>query len=201
MSASTFEKTNWGWQFQQFQQGIGEWLELQLSRNQPNLPNVSVADWVGELIWLVLRVGFWLILGWLLIWLALQILKTLDPYFYSWRLQMSGGANEGGAKLHKAVSLQEWLLRAQQQYHRGNYREAVRALYMAMLQRLNDTGIAPHEASRTDGEYGNITQTLPQQAAYQTLLKTHERLCFGNGEIPKTDYEQCQQAYGKIDKG
>jgi Domain of unknown function (DUF4129) len=203
MSVNTFEKTNWNWQIQQLQQRIGEWWELQLSRNQPRLPNppnIFWPDWLGELLWLLVRVASWLLLGFVLVWLALQLLRVLEPYLYSLGFQLRNAANRQTTAPTKELTAEGWFKRSQAYYRQGNYGEAYRALYMAMLQRLNDTGIAPHEPSRTDGEYLNITQQLPQNRAYQTLLKTHERLCFGNTEISPEAFEQCQQAYRDIER-
>jgi hypothetical protein len=71
---------------------------------------------------------------------------------------------------------------------------------MAMLQRLNDTGIVQHEPSRTDGEYLQLLiQQLPQPRPYQTLLMTHQQLCFSNVEASPSLFEQCQQAYREIE--
>jgi hypothetical protein len=67
-----------------------------------------------------------------------------------------------------------------------------------MLQQLNDAGIAPQQPSRTDGEYLQLTQDLPQQQSYQTLLAIHEQLCFGNVEISGSVFEECQEAYREI---
>lgn len=188
-----FEKTNLGWQLQQLQQRIGEWVELQLSQarpNLPNLPNVSTPEWLNQLLWLLVRVGFWLIVGWILIQLSLRLLPMLQ---LRWRREKIVTMPRGELKV------EDWLLRSRQFYRTGDYRNAARALYMAMLQQLNDTGIAPHAPSRTDGEYGQIIQQLPGESSYQILLKTHEKVCFSNVEISSEAFERCQQAYEDID--
>jgi hypothetical protein len=69
---------------------------------------------------------------------------------------------------------------------------------MALLQQLNDNGIALHQPSRTDGEYLRLTQDLPQEQAYELLLLVHEQLCFGDREISQPVFEECQQAYREI---
>ncbi|MHC5725198.1 MAG: DUF4129 domain-containing protein, partial [Nostoc sp.] len=33
---------------------------------------------------------------------------------------------------------------------------------------------------------------------YETLITTHEQLCFGNAEILPDNYQQCRQAYREI---
>jgi hypothetical protein len=71
---------------------------------------------------------------------------------------------------------------------------------MATLQRLHDSAIAPHQPSRTDGEYLQLVQQLPQSQSYQALIATHEQLCF-NAEIVPENFSQCQQAYQEIAGG
>jgi hypothetical protein len=71
---------------------------------------------------------------------------------------------------------------------------------MAMLQKLNDRGIAPHQLSRTDGEYLQIIQTLPNFNAYQILLINHQKLLFANQKATLNMWKECQQALGDIDR-
>lgn len=200
MSANAFEKTNLGWQLQQLQQRIGEWIELQLSRvrpSVPDIPNVSIPEWLNQLTWLLVRVAFWGILGWVLIRLVLWLMPKVQPYWNSLNLKPARQTTVPIGEL----TAEGWLMRSRQLYRQSDYREAARALYMAMLQQLNDTGIAPHQPSRTDGEYSQITQYLTQHQAYQKLLQIHEKICFGNGEITPEAFEQCQQAYQDIASG
>lgn len=53
MSTDSFEKTNWVWQLSQFQQQVGEWLELQFSRFEPALPRLSWSGWSIDAPWIV----------------------------------------------------------------------------------------------------------------------------------------------------
>lgn len=198
MSAQNFEKTNIVWEFQQQMQRFNEWLELILSRNQNQLPNVRWEPWLLDLLWLVVRTIFWLILGLLLIWLGWQIWQNWKRYYDSVPslLNVADSTKTGVNKLKVST----WIERSRKFYRQGNYQEAVRCLYMAMLQRLNDQGIILDETSRTDGEYRQLIQNLPNMEAYQILLNTHEQLCFANSEISLETFERCQQAYQEIEK-
>lgn len=142
MSANAFEKTNLGWQLQQLQQRLVEWLELQLSQLRPSLPgipNVSTPEWLNSLTWLLVRVAFWVILGWVLIRLVLWLMPKMLAYWNSLNLKTGKQATAASGEL----TAEGWLLRSRQLYRQGEYRDAARALYMAMLQQLNDSGIAP----------------------------------------------------------
>ncbi|HSF76258.1 MAG TPA: DUF4129 domain-containing protein [Microcoleus sp.] len=96
------------------------------------------------------------------------------------------------------MSLAEWLLRAQKLQQQGKYRQACRCLYMTVLQRLNDAGTVVDQPSRTDGEYLELIQQLPQPVPYETVIRIHEQLYFGNAEADALTFEQCQQAYQQI---
>lgn len=198
---TSFEKTSLGWRMQQFQQQVSEWVELQLSRLNINVPEWSPPDWSINAPWLweLLKIAVWLLLGLLLTWLGWQLWRQFSPALYS---LISKAGNSSGYKVttrDNELTVQEWLQRSQAHFRQGSYREACRCLYLATIQRLNDTGIAPHQPSRTDGEYRQLVEPLPQFQSYQTLIATHEQLCFGNAEILPEDYDQCRQAYREIE--
>ncbi len=91
------------------------------------------------------------------------------------------------------------LERSQQLYCQGNYREACRCLYLAILQHLHDTKVIIHKPSRTDGEYLQLLRsTVTSMQPYETLITTHEQSCFSDTEILSENYEQCRQAYREI---
>lgn len=199
-----FEKTSFGWQMQQQLHQIGEWVELKASHiHPPTLPGVSLSPWLGNLwrplswLWSYKKVTFWIVVGLLLSWIIWQAWRLGGGYigvFPSLLQNSVGSANQGVSEL----TVSAWLRRSQEFYRQGNYSEACRLLYMAMLQKLHETGVAPHQPSRTDGEYRQLTRELPQEGSYQTLLTTHEQLCFGRAEISADDFAQCQQAYQEI---
>ena len=200
MPTGSFEKTSFGWQLSQLQQRVGEWWELQTSRFAPNLPDVSVPSWLDSpLMRTIAKAAFWVILALLLSWAALQIMRLLSPYFYTLTNQLSQPADRTTKTSDSELSLAGWLQRSQKFQQQGNYREACLCLYMAMLQRLNDTGLVPHQSSRTDGEYLQLVQQLPKPTPYQTLLVTHQELCFSNTEASRSVFDECQEAYREID--
>lgn len=197
MSAGTFERTNLGWQIQQFQQQLGEWLALQFSKLFSNMPEVNWPSIGGEWSWLywLFKSLLWIILGLLVSWLVWQLLKQWPAHFLQWK----NWDTEPAASQDRPLTADLWLVQAQEFRRQGNYRQACQALYMAMLQRLNDTGVVPGEPSRTDGEYWQLLQQQSQQVQpYETLLTTHEEQCFGDAEATLDDFNRCQQAYREI---
>jgi hypothetical protein len=197
MSAA-FEKNSFGWQVQQISQRVGEWFErVFIAPNLPNLPDVP-KWWFPENL---LRVAFWTIVIFASIWLGWQIWRLLSAYLNSLNPENARWLNRSSKGEAHDRTVATWMRQMQEFQRQGNYREACRALYMAMLQRLNDTKLLPHKSSRTDGEYLQVVQQLPQAQSYQTLISTHEQLCFGNTAISSEEFSICQRAYQEIEQG
>jgi hypothetical protein len=200
MPTSSFEKSSLGWQLTQLGQRLGEWWELQTSRFSPNLPKVSVPSWWDSpILGTIAKAVFWLIVALLLSWLVVRIMRRLSPYFYTLTNQLKQSSQRTTKPSHSELSTASWLQRSQKFQQQGNYREACLCLYMAMLQRLNDTEIAKAQPSRTDGEYLQLVKQLPQPTPYQTLLITHQELCFSKTEASRSVFDRCQQAYREIE--
>ncbi|MBD2437667.1 DUF4129 domain-containing protein [Nostoc sp. FACHB-110] len=198
MATDGFEKTSWGWQISQLQQQIGEWLEYQFDRFQNSLPNLSpgwnISPWLGNL----LNFLFWLIVALLFALIVWRLWREFSPYVYAW-LSRDNTWNTADQNRANDLSVARWLERSQELYRQGNYREACRCLYLAILQHLHDTKLVPHKFSRTDGEYLKLLRsTVTPVQPYETLITIHEQLCFSNVEILPENYQQCQQAYQEI---
>jgi Domain of unknown function (DUF4129) len=197
MNEGEFEKNSIGWQLSQLQQQVGEWIELQtmrLNKNIPQLPE-GIPSWLVEGV----KAIAWIVTVALLLWLAWYVWQRLEPYL----LRVSTRHATGRSSKPKAseISVEAWLKRSQVYFSQGNYREACRCLYMATLQLLHERAIARHQLSRTDREYLQLVQQLPQSQSYRTLITTHEQLCFSDGEILPETFERCQQAYRDISRG
>ncbi|PSM46887.1 hypothetical protein C7Y66_22655 [Chroococcidiopsis sp. CCALA 051] len=194
MKEGEFEKNSIGWQLSQLQQQVGEWLELQtmrLNKNIPQLPE-SIPSWLVE----GLKAIAWIVAIALLLWLVRYVWRRLEPYFIELRTRRVVG-RKTTAKTSE-MPVEAWLRRSQAYFHQGDYREACRCLYMATLQLLHERAIARHQPSRTDREYLQLVQQLPQFQSYRTLITTHEQLCFSDGEVLSETFERCQQAYRDI---
>jgi hypothetical protein len=202
MSVENIEKTNWIWQASEIQRQVSEWVEYQFYQLENRIPEISVpgwklSDWASKL----LNFLFWLLVTGLVAWLLWRIWKEFNPYFYAWLNEQGnstlGKTQDNGGEVSSAVLL----ARAGELYRIGNFSEACRCLYMALLQKLHENQVALQQVSRTDGEYLQLLSDAANPIQpYETLITTHERLCFGNGQIGSEDYEQCYQAYGEIAK-
>jgi Domain of unknown function (DUF4129) len=168
------EKTSWRWQLEQLQQQVGEWIEVKLRSNDRDLNLDIFPPWLGPLL---IRL-VWLILAGLAIWIGYRIIY---PYWQRWV------ARNNQSKLTLDRSLERV------------YTQASRWLYLAMLQRLNDAQLIPHQFSRTDREYLHLLRTIPIVNIGETLVSIHEQLHFGDRDISSADFERCQQAYRQIE--
>jgi hypothetical protein len=197
MAAEQFQKSDINWQIQQWTRQAIEWLELRFAGLQPpkvpDAPGWSFPSWWWE-------AGFWLIISLVILWLVFQIYLGLRPLLDPDRSQLSKFLDRGSTQTEKERSVAAWVKSAQEFQRQGNYREASRSLYMAMLQRLNETKLIPTDKSRTDREYARLVQLLPQSESYQTLLETHELLCFSNAPISAEMFDRVQRAYGNIER-
>ncbi|MBD2359067.1 DUF4129 domain-containing protein [Tolypothrix sp. FACHB-123] len=199
MPTDSFEKTSWDWQLSQLRQQVGEWTEYEFSRFRSAIPEWpkewSISPWLAKL----LNVLFWLVVAGLLVWVIWRLWQEFRPYIYSWLRNRGNNFATNRTVEADELSVSLLLERSQQLYRQGNYREACRCLYLALLQHLHDRSIIRHQPSRTDGEYLQLLRSIvtPIQP-YETLITTHEQLCFGNAEILPENYEHCQQAYREI---
>lgn len=197
MLNGSFAKTSWGWEISQWRRQVGEWLEFELSRFE-TAPRDGGADYSWLQSWLDGTV--WVIAVLLVVWLLWLLWRELSHYVYEW-LGVRKGKGRGIKSSDTEVSVAGWLMRSQEFYRQGNYRQAFMCLYFGTLQRLHDTNVAPHKRSRTDGEYLQLVEfSLPETQPYETVINTHEQLCFGEVEILPETYTQCQQAYREISK-
>lgn len=186
------DKNDWGWQLEQWQRRTGEWLELNIFPSAAKTIrdlDWKIDDWVfNAAIWLA-----WIIFGSAIAWLIWQLFKVLRSYFQTlgW-LTPRSGVMETSMIAPAAI---EWEQRSQTFAQQGEYSEACRALYMAMLQRLHESTLAPQQPSRTDGEYLQLMRLIPRWQTYQVIVSTHERLCFNGEMFSRNTFELCQRAY------
>lgn len=192
---NSFEQDSLGWRIQKIQQHIGEWWEWQTRRST----DVDFPDWLNS-VWLekVTEAIFWLIVALFIFWLAWQIWQWLNPYLYLLMQRWGENKTQATSKPKKELSSAAWLEKAYRFRQQENYYEACMCLYLATLQRLHERGIAPHQSSRTDGEYLTIVQKLPQPEPYQQIIKHHQSLCFAHLPASLALFSEFQQAYDKI---
>lgn len=186
------EKTSWRWQLEQLQQQAGEWIEVKLRSSDRDLQLDIFPAWLGPLL---IRL-VWLILAGLVIWIGYRILY---PYWQIWVERNQQSKLTLDRSTERVYTVAELLAQSQQFQQAGNYTQASRWLYLAMLQRLNDANLIPHQFSRTDREYVQLLRTVPIVNVGEILVSIHEQLHFGDRHISSADFDRCQQAYQQIE--
>lgn len=196
--ANSFEEDNLRWQIQKLQQQLGEWWEWQTSQwnIEVSSPDSEPSWWDSPIPWMILQGIFWVAVAALLSWLAILLMRSLDPYFYSLKQQLNLSLTN--QQSGNPVSTSDWLKKAKKYQEQGDYGEGCRCLYFAMLQRLHDAKLISHQPSRTDGEYQQLVSQFPKSDPYKTLLKIHEQLVFGKINPSDLLFEKSQQAYQDI---
>lgn len=194
----SFQSTSFGWEVQQLRQQIGEWFSYQFARSGDNAPVdlgdlPSIPNWFFQLM-------FWLLVGIVAVRLGLWLTRW-SPVGWRWlQGRWASAIPQVIGVVEPRISAATWLKRSQTYQQQGNFAEASRALYFAMIQRLHETQRLLHQPSRTDGEYRKAVESFSRAPAYTTLINTHERLHFGDGAVSEADFARCQQAYREIDQ-
>jgi hypothetical protein len=180
------------WQLRQAMQNLGEWFEYQFSRIDVDGPEVPRWPWLGP----VAEGLFWVMVAALTLWTGWLIYRGLVAYLN--QRQAKTGATQAFAPTEAALKqAAHWWREAQRLAQQGDYAAACQALYMAGLARLNDTERVLYRASRTDGEYLDCIATDPSRP-YELLIRTHERLTYGDAPATEETYQRCRRAYQEI---
>lgn len=193
MAADEFQDSGINWEMQKFFQRVGEGFEGLFDR-APDLPGPEPAPpWISQFFFWLILTGMALLAG---RWLYLLLRPYIRPLFKA----VLTSPKTSAAQAPPPVAIAEWLARSRQAQQQGHYGDACRALYMAALHHLDQQNLIPLDASRTDGEYLRLTRQLDRPTPYQTLIRTHERLCFGQATISAEECDRCWQAYNDLDR-
>ncbi len=194
------KKTSIPWQLYQLKQRFDEWWEFKTQKWAEKLADNDLFSWLdSDWIQLLFRGLFWIIVAFILAWFGLKLYHWLDKFYARNKDNFRFSSPSLIPQPISLKSVNSWLKNAQDFQQQGNYKAAIKCLYMAMLQKLHDTGIAPHQSSRTDGEYLEIIKQLPDFYSYQTLLINHQKLLFSKQNATLSMWEECQQAFQIID--
>ncbi|TVQ46885.1 MAG: DUF4129 domain-containing protein [Gloeocapsa sp. DLM2.Bin57] len=181
------------WEISQLYRRVSEWLEWQVSRLRLDFPDLPEFSWFNqELLEWMGAVFFWTLLGLLIVLILTMIIA------YANNLKKSRPKSTVINSKNELITVDQWLKRSLKYAEEKNYHTACVCLYQGMLQLLDDRRLIPQQMSRTDGEYWRLIEGFSQPLPYQTLLLTHQSLCFGNVKASVKTWENCYQAYQQI---
>jgi hypothetical protein len=180
------------WQTRQGWQNLGEWFEYQFSKVDVNAPELPNWPWLEPLV----RGLFWVAIAALTLWVSWLLYQGITAYLAQ-RQSQPAAAQTTLPSLEALKQAAFWWREAQRLAQQGDYTGACKALYMAGLARLNDTKTVLYLPSRTDGEYLTSIAANPNRP-YELLIRTHERLTYGDTQATEETYQRCRRAYQEI---
>jgi hypothetical protein len=82
----------------------------------------------------------------------------------------------------------------------GDYKRAIRYLYLALLLYLDKAGLLAYDVGKTDGEYlGEIHGSMKDEAdRFVSLTLFFERKWYGKEESDAGDFQQCEEAFVRL---
>jgi Domain of unknown function (DUF4129) len=133
--------------------------------------------------------------------------RWLWPLIQRWRhrgLKLSDGRQ---TEIARQGTVSSWLEQAQRLHASSDYAGACRALYMALLIRLDEGGWLRQDLARTDREYLRridalwvlAKKPLQLRTSFQQIFLTHEQIEFANRPTSAENYQTCQQAYNDLE--
>lgn len=180
------------WQTRQGLQNLGEWFEYQFSRVDVDAPELPDWPWLES----VAQGLFWVMIAALALGVSWLLYQGMTAYLN--RQPSKPMASETSLPSQAALKrAAHWWREAQRLAQQGDYAGACQALYMAGLARLNDTEAVLYRPSRTDGEYLDCIVAQPSRP-YELLIRTHERLVYGDAPATEETYQRCRRAYQEI---
>ena len=171
--------------------------QLNKKRNTPNSPNLEFPNlpWLGPLLQGIMYLILATAIG-VLIWLLTK-LRFIGQERKS-KVGKRGGILEEGEEL---LSEDEYLLNADDLIAKGLFREACRALYLAMLVRLDSSRVARLEPTQTNWEHlrrVEANRTKPEGLDFRTPTKLFDHAWYGYTARSAADVEPFRTAYSEI---
>ena len=193
---SNFEKTNPAWDLRLWQQQTGEWIEKTLASWQPSdglkAPQAIHPPEISTQVWTAI---FWLLVVLLITLILWNLYPLVDRYLARSRPPIPTPAPPAIDR-----SQNEWLQHAKQAQSQGDYTQACRALYLAMVKKLQDQSLLSTDPSLTNGEYRAILKTRSRPQPYRTLINAHDESIYTDRPLTQDHYAECDRAYREIDQ-
>ena len=147
---------------------------------------------IGEVAkWAVMLVGGVLLIYTLGIWLS----RLLSGFVADAELRRQGENGEAPVTSRQARKMATEMARS------GNYREAVRHLYLSALFKLEETGAVPRDRSKTNRELlADVAGDGPLRQHLQPVVETFDRVWYGVREPDDTTFHHYEQEIDQLDQ-
>jgi hypothetical protein len=114
----------------------------------------------------------------------------------------AGAAAHGRAVRVPAPATQDWRAAAERAAQAGHWREAVLALYLSRLERLQQRGLVRLDDAKTPGDYRRELRADPPTASrFESFLRHFEPVAFGSRPIDMASFRRLSAAVEEIAGG
>lgn len=177
-----------------------QWLR---SLGRSNTTETPPPDWLEPtVIWVARGLALFfavalVYVGWRFLW----------PLLQRWQSRDLRSVQTKQTAIARPQSVTYWLEQARQLQAQEDYSGACRALYMALLIRLEEGGWLNQDQARTDREYLQRLEALwthgqrptHLRKAFYQIFQTHEQLCYGQRAVASQTFQNCQDAYFELE--
>ena len=121
---------------------------------------------------------------------------------YNWRWLVKDAELAGdGPGEHEVLTSETALQRAEALSRGGNYRNAVRYLYLSALLLLDERGLLRYDRSRTNREYLRTVSDSPALIQpLRTVIEIFDRVWYGFEPIDAQTYQEYVERVGELRK-
>ncbi|MBX9695707.1 MAG: DUF4129 domain-containing protein [Cyanobacteria bacterium] len=137
--------------------------------------------------------------------IAVGGLCTIALVFFMWtrmrqlRLQ-AARARRGASSLDIELDSAGWKEQARQFHDHGKHREAVRALYLSLLQLLDEKEVLNYAPTRSNYEYFYaLANSVSLQQGFRQLTDRVEVIWFGDHDAGSSDYRFCSDLLARLE--
>lgn len=164
------------------------WWEKLLGRLFNVLP--SNMGWAGTTLeWL-----FYILAGLAIVWVFTIVVKRLR------RSSPFKPVHEIPAEIQRHMDPGAVKMQAYEAYHEGDYKQAIRYLYLSLLLYLNKTELLAYDVGKTDGEYvDEVCKSMADKSeSFASLTLLFERKWYGMEKSSPEDFQQCEKTFTEL---
>jgi hypothetical protein len=174
---------------------LGRWFRWR-SAPRPRQANPAGLDWyqlTRPAVWVAAVIAFWLLL--------FVLYRTLVGASPS-RSPAGQPATEGSDLMPDALTrtVDEWRVAAAACVQRGEWRSAIRALYLSSLNLLHRRGLIHYQRERTNGEYLAMLVGQPTAESFTALTDLFERAWYGAKPLDQPACEFALRLTSQLDE-
>jgi hypothetical protein len=94
-----------------------------------------------------------------------------------------------------------WMQQASEWAQKQDYRRAYRALFLALLVRLDAANVLSYNRARTNGDYLRVLRAREKRPLYDLLLplaRSYDRFWYGMEPAQQSDYQDFRETYDRL---